>query len=327
MTSFKKGDKVQCIDNIHFREMIVGFEYEVSRTDNDGYCLYFVGDDYRGYNKRYFKLIQPMAHPFKVGDKVAPAPGESYVMFKPEMVIPEMVITEVWININDKVEYVKVSDLSDNHIGTFYAHRFQLIQPMAQEIKAGDTVRCKNAQGRLEQGKEYTASKVFDNMIELKELEGGAYMRHRFEKVETRKLVGYKLKKDLPDLKAGAVYTKTNELLTYPWSCSVPGGRASIYSQEDIEKTDWFEPVYEKPNQEFVLAGGKRLWVDFQKKEIRILNGVPHEALAFSEVGRIVGVMQSGISSNKWACAITQIKYGCVFITLDEAVNLSILIS
>lgn len=57
-----------------------------------------------------------------------------------------------------------------------------------------------------------------------------------------KKITGYKLKKDLPDLKAGVIFTKdTNGGWEYEadpvqyW-----------YSDRNVQNTEWFEPVYEE---------------------------------------------------------------------------------
>lgn len=76
---------------------------------------------------------------------------------------------------------------------------------------------------------------------------------NHFKGMNNKEIIGYKLKKDVPYVKAGTVLTL--DKITAVWNCEyeVDGELSSIsYTKAEVKNTEWFEPVY-KENKDKVF--------------------------------------------------------------------------
>lgn len=69
--------------------------------------------------------------------------------------------------------------------------------------------------------------------------------------MERRNAVAYRLLKDLPNVKAGAILTYDERFQCF--SIESPYDPFGFDEQEMINLKDWFEPIYEKTQEEMVL--------------------------------------------------------------------------
>lgn len=139
-------------------------------------------------------------------------------------------------------------------------------------------------------------------------------------KKEEQVITGYKLLKDLPRLKAGAIVQKGVGVDKSDWY----GNDLNIwqFEKQDVEDTEWFEAIYENEvkTKEFTVEYNwdGSIWLDsFTVKvssegTISIVDIDDEEGTTFEyeDLKRVLGVL-SNLKGSKWDLSVTLIDIGC----------------
>jgi hypothetical protein len=286
------------------------------------------------YPSYHFQLHQPMAqdHIFKAGEFVELLPYSDSARF------PELQVGGIYEIGRTEGDGWMLYFTRDPCRG-YNKRYFKLHIPMAQQIKAGDKVRCitQNYTSLLF-GDEAVVAKTrmpVTNNLELL-LQGDVVWRKasNFELVTKPKgkVVGYKLLKDLPDVPAGVlIKEQEDETTPFIWQYrdpSKPTIALCAFSQETIEQPSWFEPVYVKPSEDVILASGKVLAIDYATQRVHLRTGANNintvDLLSFTTLAELAKpILTLPIHKyGEWNVQVTALKFGCVDITREELESL-----